>query len=299
MKINFIIICIFISLLNTILSETTYTKSLTILKKNEKVVIEADKNVVVFESDSFKEGNQIYFKITATSFYEDEILFEFYDNYESHTFNMEGDATPEKTKNAGDVYGNDVWTGPGTTNFYKIKKDKKYLGSNVQGKYLGIYFNCPGQVLVENYEKDDNTNIIIIVFAVIVVVGLVIAIICYCYRRRKLQQVGAYNQNGYNNGYNGNNINVYNQQNQGNYGPQQNNQNFNMNMNQRHGGNYPYNNNNPNNNNNAYNNNNNAYNNNNNAYNNNNNAYNNNGPYGNNPQQYSGLPQNSNDMRYG
>lgn len=276
MKINFIIICIFISLLNNILSGTTYSDSPTLLKKNEKVIIAADKNVVVFESDSFKEGDKLYFKITAVSFNDDEIMFEFFDDYGSHNFNMNGDASPEKTKDVGDVYDTDVWVGQGTTNFYKIKKDKKYLKSNVEGKYLGIYFDCPGEVIVENYEKDDNTTIIVIVIVVIVVIGLVIFVICYCYRRRKQQQAGVYNQN-----QNGYNVNVYNNQNQGNYGPQQNNQNFNMNMNYRHGGNNGYNNN--------------GYNNN--AY--NNNAYNNNGPYGNNPQQYSGVPQNSNDIRYG
>ena len=81
-----------------------------------------------------------------------------------------------------------------------------------------------------------------------------------------------------NNGYDQNNVNVNNNPYQGNYGPQRNNQNYNMNMNQRPGYN------------------NNGYNNN--GYN-NNMGYNNNAPYANNPQQYSGVPQNSNTMRYG
>lgn len=283
MKINFIILFIFISLTSIILSGTVYNSNLDILKKDEKITLEENKNVVVFDSDSFSEGDKIYFKITATKFNDEDIMFEFYDDYESHQFDMKNDESPERRRDAKDEYDSKDWIGDGTTNFYIIKKDKKYFKTNVKGKYLGIYIDAQGKILVENYKKDESTLIAVIVVVVFVVI-IVGFIICYCVKRKKRHVE-------MNNGYNGNNVNVNNNPNQGNYGLQQNNPNYNMNLNMNK---IPQENNGYNNN--GYNNNNGYFNNN--AYNNNNMGYNNN-PYPNNLQQYSGVPQNSNTMRYG
>ena len=286
MKINFIILFIFISLSNIILSENQFGISPKILKKDEKVLIDEDANVVVFDSDSFSEGDKMSFKITAAKFEEEDIMFEFYDDYDFQDFTMENDESPEKKKDAQDVYDSNDWSGEGTTYFYTIKKDKKYFKTGVKGKYLGIFIDAQGKILVENYKKEVNMTIVIIIVVVVVVI-IIALIICYCVKRRK--QLAEMN-----NGYNGNNAYVNNNPNQGNYGQQQNNPNYNMNMNmnQRPQGNNGYNNNGYNKNNMGYNNN--AYNNNNMGYNNNNNI-----PYTNNPQQYNGVPQNSNTMRYG
>ena len=232
----------------------------------------AGENVVIFDSDSFNEGDKISFKITTAEFDNEVIMFEFYDDYVIQNFNMKGDASPEKSKNAEEVYNSNEWVGTGTTNFYTIKKDKKYFKTNVKGKYLGIYIGAPGIILVENYKKEDNTVLAVIIVVVVVVI-VVIVIIVYCIKRKKRQAET-------NNGYDQNNVNVNNNPYQGNYGPQRNNQNYNMNMNMNQRPGY----------------NNNGYNNN--GYN-NNMGYNNNPPYSNNPQQYSGVPQNSNTMRYG
>ena len=266
MKINFLILFLFISLAKIILSSTTNSASPTILKKNEKITINEGENVVIFESDSFNEGDKMSFKITAVEFDNEVILFEFYDDYDIQDFQMENEASPERSKNAEEVYNSNDWVGTGTTNFYTIKKDKKYFKTNVKGKYLGIYIDAPGKILVENYKKDDST-IIVIIAVVIVVVIIVIGIICYCVRKKRQAQMN-----------NQNNINVNNNAYQGNYGygQQQNNPNYNMNMNMNQGPGY-----------------NNGY-----GYN-NNMGYNNNTPYANNPQQYGGVPQNSNTMRYG
>jgi ABC-type transport system involved in multi-copper enzyme maturation permease subunit len=282
MKINFLILFLFISLANIFLSSTNYSPSPKILKKDEKITMNAGENVVIFDSDSFNEGDKISFKITTAEFDDEVIMFEFYDDYNSHVFQMDDDASPEKSKNAEEVYNSNEWVGTGTTNFYTIKKDKKYFKTNVKGKYLGIYIDAPGIILVENYKKEDNTVLAVIIVVVVVVI-VVIVIIVYCIKRKKRQAET-------NNGYDQNNVNVNNNPYQGNYGPQRNNQNYNMNMNQR-----------PDYNNNGYNNNNGFNNNpgyNNNGYN-SNMGYNNNTPYANNPQQYSGVPQNSNTMRYG
>ena len=135
MKINFIILFIFISLSNIILSENQFGISPKILKKDEKVLIDEDANVVVFDSDSFNEGDKISFKITSAEFDDETIMFEFYDDYVIQDFDMKGDAEPERHKNAEDVYDSNDWVGTGTTNFYTIKKDKKYFKTNVKGKY--------------------------------------------------------------------------------------------------------------------------------------------------------------------
>ena len=274
MKINFLILFLFISLANIILSTTNYIASSNILKKDQKITINAGENVVIFESDSFNEGDKISFKITSAEFDDDAIMFEFYDDYNSHLFDMKDKANPERSKKAEDVYDSNDWPGTGTTNFYTIKKDKKYFKTNVKGKYLGMYIDAPGIILVENYKKEESTITAIIIVVVIVVIA-VIVIIVYCVKRKKRL---AEMNNG--NGYDQNNVNVNNIPYQGNYGPQQNNQNYNMNMNMNQRPGY----------------NNNGYNNN--GYN-NNMGYNNNAPYANNPQQYSGVPQNSNTMRYG
>jgi len=285
MKINLIILFIFISLANIILSGTDLEQKLSVLKKDEKITLDTNENVVIFDSDSFSEGDKISFKITAAEFDDENIMFEFYDDYDSHVFDMKHDESPERRKDAEDVYDSNDWSGKGTTNFYTIKKDKKYLKTGVKGKYLGIYIDAPGKILVENYKKDESTVIAVIV--VVVVVVIIVGIIIYCCIKRKKRLAEMNNGNVY----------VNNNPNQGNYGQPQNNPNYNMNMNmnKRPQGNNGYNNNNAYNNN-GYNNNN-AYNNN--GYNNNNMGYNNNGPYPNNPQQYSGVPQNSNTMRYG
>ena len=77
MKINFLILFLFISLANIILSSTS-----NILKKDQKITINAGVKVVIFESDSFNEGDKIYFKITSAEFDNDDIMFEFYDDYD-------------------------------------------------------------------------------------------------------------------------------------------------------------------------------------------------------------------------
>lgn len=96
MKINFIILFIFISLSNIILSENQFGISPKILKKDEKVLIDEDANVVVFDSDSFSEGDKMSFKITSAKFEEEDIMFEFYDDYDFQDFTMENDESPEK-----------------------------------------------------------------------------------------------------------------------------------------------------------------------------------------------------------
>jgi len=281
MKINFIIIFIFISLISIILSQLQPNPKG--FKKNEKVTVNAGESVA-FESESFKEGDKIYFKVTSAEFDTNNLYFVFYDEYDNdgapqidaaNTFIL----SASKTKDAQEVYDSADWIGEGTTKYYVIKKVKKYLKNNIEGKYLGITPDTNYMYLIENYGPGDYTIVIVIV-VIIVVVIVVGFLIFYCIKRKKrLAQMNNMNV------YNGNNANVNNYPNQGNYGPQTYNQNqnynnnmntnMNMNMNQVPPQGPPG------------------------AYGNNNNMGYNNVPYTSNPQQYSGIPQNSNPMRYG
>ena len=286
MKINFIIIFIFISLISNILSSTTYSIYSFHLQKGKKAIIPLTRNTVIFESDSFGKGDKINFKITGYKFNDDDIKFEFLDDGDPAPgdLTMKYKASPEVRMDAKDVYDSDVWSyDEGKTYYYSIKKDQDYL-KNIEGKYLAIYYNVEDHhpAIVENYKKNQNTVIAIIVAVIVVVIVVVVIVVC-CIRRKKRLAAEANNMNV----YNGNNVNVNNYPNQGNYGPQTYNQNpnyntnMNMNMNMNQGPHGPHGSHGPPG-----------------PYGNNNMGYNN-VPYSNNPQQYSGIPQNSNTMRYG
>ena len=275
MKINFMLIFIFISLISNILSETDEPDH---FKKNEKIKIIPDEGsaVAIFESDTFNKGDKIYFRITSKQFNLNKIQFAFFDRYDSTTKNEFSNILAfldaEKTKDSEEVYSD--WTGEGTTNFYTIKKDETNLKNNYEGKLLALVAYSSYEIYFDNYEKKDNSTVIAVVVVVIVVVIVAGFLIFYCIKRKKrLAQKNNMNV------YNGNNANVNNYPNQGNYGPQAYNQNQNynnnMNMNQVPPQGPPG------------------------SYGNNNNMGYNNVPYANNPQQYSGIPQNSNPMRYG
>jgi len=79
-KINFIIIFIFISLISNILSSTTYSIYSFHLQKGKRAIIPLTRNTVIFESDSFGKGDKINFKITGYKFNDDDIKFEFLDD---------------------------------------------------------------------------------------------------------------------------------------------------------------------------------------------------------------------------
>jgi len=102
MKTNFIILFIFICLISIILSSNDYSKSLILLKKYKKIVLDKYENVVIFDSDSFSEGDKMFFKITAIELDYDDIIFEFFDDYNSPDITMEYNESPERIKDAKD-----------------------------------------------------------------------------------------------------------------------------------------------------------------------------------------------------
>jgi hypothetical protein len=154
----------------------------------------------------------MYFKITSFKLNDDDIKFEFFDNSNPASYAMNDRQSPERKKDAKDVYSSSVWSGEGTTNFYTIQKDKKYLKDNIEGKFLAIYFDTDYEVLIENYKKSSsstNTVIVVVIFVVIII----ILIIYYCIRKKRNQA----EINDINNEYNGIDVKVNNNHNKGNF----------------------------------------------------------------------------------
>ena len=57
------------------------TEDLTVdLKKYGKITVSSNKEKIIFDSSEFKEDEEIYFKITADFFIQENIHFEFLDN---------------------------------------------------------------------------------------------------------------------------------------------------------------------------------------------------------------------------
>ena len=212
MKINFISFISFVTFINyIILNNDYYPFSDKLLKKYEKITIPSGNNIAIFDSSEFKKGDTIYFKITANSFIDEKLYYEFYDNYEKQDFSMEENVSPSKSKSG--------------TNYYRIKKDSRVLGS-LEGKYLALNFECTGNVEIENTKEDGSkvSTTVIVVVVVVVVIVLVIGIICYCKRRKAMLTQGGTNTEA---------VNINKNYNNQNYGQQQAqiNQNYNQNMN--------------------------------------------------------------------
>ena len=90
-------------------------------------------------------------------------------------------------KDTEDVYDSDVWVGEGQTYYYVIQKHKNYL-TDIEGKYLAIYFDVysPNGSLVQNYHRNQNTVIAIIVVVIVVVIIVVVIVVC-CIRRKSVK----------------------------------------------------------------------------------------------------------------
>ena len=213
MKINFISFISFVTFINynIILTNDYYPFSDKLLKKYEKITIPSGNNIAIFDSSEFDKGDTIYFKITATSFIDEKLYYEFYDNYNFQDFTMEEYVSPSKSTSG--------------TNYYRIKKDSRVLGS-LEGKYLALNFECTGNVEIENTKEDGSkvSTTVIVVVVVVVVIVLVIGIICYCKRRKAMLTQGGTNTEA---------VNINKNYNNQNYGQQQAqiNQNYNQNMN--------------------------------------------------------------------
>ena len=127
---------------------TKFTKTNSYyLQKYGTKTVDSSEGGIIMETSGFKNGSQIYLKITATEFIESKIYYEFVDNinnynpknyYEDYYY-----VSPSKTDTNNNA----------ETKYYTIKKDSSHL-DNRKGNYLVIYFECIGEVTVSNTKKD-------------------------------------------------------------------------------------------------------------------------------------------------
>ena len=199
------------------------------LKKYGKVV--TSDYYIIFDSSDFKKDEEIYFKITADSFDENYLLYKFFDdeasisNVRSYALSSFKKVEPLITEDGSDK---------SVTKYYTIQKSERNLVS-LEGKYLVIFFDCNGNVLIENTEineGDNNDTWISIVVVLMFIAGICILSYCCCIKKRKAanlaganstttNQVYTDNNNQNNNMNNMNvnsrsNVNVYNKNNNNN-----------------------------------------------------------------------------------
>ena len=151
----------------------------TILKKYSSLDVDGSDGNFIFDSNDFKEDEEIYFKIKAKTFIDTKIDYLFVDELSKFTPNLKDSAVSTKSKSEG---GYEIY-------YYTIKKDKQHL-HNQKGKYLIIFFYCEGTVTIENIEKmeGNNSNLTTIIAVVIVAVICIGIFAYYCYKRRKRSQ---------------------------------------------------------------------------------------------------------------
>ena len=230
------------NLKNSIILGEPKTTDDGILKKYGTIKVSGTDGGIIFDSSEFKEGEDMFFKIEALIFYDNNIYYEFVDDLSTYY------PSPFYYNYFSAYYTNTDYDGSYEIHYYTITKDKAHLG-NLKGKYLIIFFECSGFVTITNTkENEGNISTIIAVIVVIIVVIGIGVLIYYCIRRRKnaqmIQMTNAqvnqvYNQNNMNqnnNMYNTNIMNqnniIYNQNNMiPNYNPNPNNNNQNININ--------------------------------------------------------------------
>lgn len=171
--------------------------------KTGSITMDAEDNFVVFETELFDVGQDMYFKIKAIDYYVEYVLYYFADTEQGIE-----DVTEERLSN-------NVAYFRGKTTFefiddiqYKVKyftinKDQsKFYGS--EGKYLYIVFfidadkdnefnkKRDGKVIIENTLEDEGNlevwMIIVIVIVFVFIVALFVGLCCWCRKRRLTAQ---------------------------------------------------------------------------------------------------------------
>ena len=229
-------------------SSSVSTSNDDILKKYGTIKSSGADGGVIMDTSGFKTGDKIYLKISARTFYDNYLYYEFFDNlrtYNPSSYYEDYDYVYNSKTD------HDFDSGL-TTHYYTIKKSKNVLYKQ-SGKYLAIYFDCGGIVYIENTKEDQgklSTGAKVAIILVIAVVILVI-VLYYCIKKRKCLQkrsnddnniegevVVQYNENN-NNDQDYNKNQKYNNNNKKNYSKNtnqnsNNNNNYNQNINQNY-----------------------------------------------------------------
>ena len=149
-----------------------------ILKKYGKV--EDTGGSVIFESNDFFSGDNMFFKIKINKECKSDLEYEYYDTSEgisSFTEYSVSQKSSETTRVQGSVTSKTLY-------FTIEKKSTEYNGSN--GNYLFLKIDCNGKIDFENTEKDQSNDSLIIVVVVTVVFLVIIIVIIgvYCCKRK-------------------------------------------------------------------------------------------------------------------
>jgi len=215
---------------------TTSKPDNSYLKKGKDITVKGEDGAIIMETKDFNKGDEIYLKITADYFYDENIYCQFFDDLSTYEPNSDDVFKVERNLKKDNNYNenNDIIS---MTYYYTIKKDYTTLG-NLKGDYLTIFFNCYGEVIITNTEENEgklSKGAIIAIVVVVVVIGVGV-IIFYCIKKKKMSQMtnnketAVNNNQNYDNNDNQNYDNNYNQ-NYDNNNNNQNYQNLNMNMN--------------------------------------------------------------------
>lgn len=205
------------------------------LKKGKEIKVQGEDAAIIMETKDFNKGDEIYLKITADYFYDENIYCQFFDDLSTYEPNTDDVFKADRNIKKGNNY-NENYDKISETKYYTIKKDYTTLG-NLKGDYLTIFFFCYGEVIITNTEENEgklSKGAIIAIVVVVVVIGVGV-IIFYCIKKKKMSQMtnnketAVNNNQNYDNNDNQNYDNNYNQNYDNNNN--QNYQNLNMNMN--------------------------------------------------------------------
>lgn len=161
------------------------------LEKYKSIEVDSSDYMIVFNSEDFKDGEKMYFKIKAeeNTFLENGVYYEYIDgtygydeNYlKKEFFQLETDS---------ETYLNAKYE----IRYFTITKNKNDF-RKTNGNLILIYFMIDhGKVVITNTEKDEGEfetwKIAVIVVAAVVVIGF--SITCFCIRRKR--ELAAANQ---------------------------------------------------------------------------------------------------------
>ena len=171
---------IFIHLIINILSQTQNTYN---FGKYEKFTTQT--GYAVFDPTKFNFGEMMFFKISASSFQEDKLYYEYADDLTGYTFQhrndlyyVKGHGKTEKSD------GDDDDEKKTEIQYFNIEKKQDDLKGQ-QGIFLILYFFTIGATEIENTEDDEGKmSIIIIVLGLIVLVIIIVVLLICCFKNR-------------------------------------------------------------------------------------------------------------------
>ena len=157
--------------------------------------LKVNEEYVIFESDSFSIGENMFFKISTEENCKDYLYYQYYSDYDDlPSLSL---FTPRYYV-IQTLYSSVVVKGKITsmTKYFTIEKKKTEIDSS-NGKYLLLNYNCTSQYKIENTKSNVTTKIIIIiviVFCVIIAIVIIITVVVYCCLRKARRKMNRPNR---------------------------------------------------------------------------------------------------------